>query len=527
VLVISTAHAAGEQIVMGMPFTGKWAYNVVKPVGTNCSITAHPSCHATSGTNLLGYHWAVDYYAADTTEVKMNATSPQGTVTFSSVSAGVQSCGQGLKVTAKVNGVSVGEAYVTHLNDNPLVSTSIANATSVGTVRNECYGVDHVHFSYKNTVGNNACYVNYSTSSDFAGMEVGYGSNVGVLGSGNGGVQQVCASIPTSTTTTGHVPLLGDVNGDGKADAVKVNSVTGNAWVALSTGTSFSAPQQWSANPAMAGATKYFLANVDGNTFGTSGKGRAALVAFFASSGSWYAATSSGSGFWPPTQWGSNEGNNSSNQFVTDVTGDGKADVVLFWNQVAGQPNGMWAIDASSGSGFWGPPQQWITGAGVQSTSQVVGDFNGDRIADVGMYYSGSGVWNVSLSTGGGFGYPGTWSSGHGMNSNLQFAGDSSGDGKADISYFYNTGANNGMWQVGNSAGSGFWQPTVWATNEGNDGTAWFLADVAGTGKTGVVTYWKAVPGWPIGVWAVDTSSGSGYYGPPNQWITNFGENYN
>lgn len=315
------------------------------------------------------------------------------------------------------------------------------------------------------------------------------------------------------------IALVGDVNGDGKADAVLVNPATGNVWVALSTGNRFSPPVQWSANPALANATKYFLADVNGDHM-------ADIVAFFASTGSWYVGTSSGGGFWAPTSWATNEGGNSTNQFLADVNGDGKADVVLFWNNVSGMPQGTWAVDESSGSGFYGPPNQWITGAGVGSTSQVIGDFNGDGKADVGMYYASTGVWNISLSTGTSFGYPGSWSSGHGMGSNLQLDGDVNGDGLADIAYFWSSGSIAGTWEVGTSSGGGFWSPTYWATNEDAGSTTQFLANVTGGTEDAVVAYWANTPGQPAGMWTVDTSSGSGFYGPPNQWITGFGNNY-
>ncbi len=65
--------------------------------------------------------------------------------------------------------------------------------------------------------------------------------------------------------------LAGDVNGDGKTDLIAVNydvsTNTGSSWVMLSTGSGFSAPQQWS-NQAFNG-TKAMLAgdvNGDGKT---------------------------------------------------------------------------------------------------------------------------------------------------------------------------------------------------------------------------------------------------------------------
>src|SRR5947207_15600617 len=60
--LVPNAGAAGEQIVMGMPFSGKWAYNVATTAscGYTSGQTAPPSCHGTSGSDLLGYDWATD-----------------------------------------------------------------------------------------------------------------------------------------------------------------------------------------------------------------------------------------------------------------------------------------------------------------------------------------------------------------------------------------------------------------------------------------------------------------------------------
>jgi hypothetical protein len=111
------------------------------------------------------------------------------------------------------------------------------------------------------------------------------------------------------------------------------------------------------------------------------------------------------------------------------------------------------------------------------------------------------------------------------MGSNLQLAGDISCDHLADISYFWSSGSNCGTWEAGTSSGSGFWQPTYWATNEDCGSTTQFLADVTGDGKADMFAYWAAAPGQPPGMWTDDTSSGGGFYGPPNQWITGFGNN--
>jgi hypothetical protein len=312
--------------------------------------------------------------------------------------------------------------------------------------------------------------------------------------------------IPGHTDSVRTTQLLGDVTGDGRADAVTLDPSNGWTWVAVSTGGRFGMPSLWSANGTMPNATRYFLADVNGDH-------RADLVAYSASSGSWYVMLSTGTSFGAPTQWAYNEGVGSTNQFVADVNGDHMADVVTFTAST-----GDWYVDTSSGSGFWGPPQQWIAGHGVGSTTQLVGDFNGDGRADAAVYFASNGNWYVGLSSGSSFNYPGQWSAAQGTNSLVQLVGDVNGDGRADIAYYY----SDGHWTVGTSSGSGFWTPTVWAYNQGTGSTRQFIADVNGDGMADVVTYFES-----SGAWDVDESAGSAFWGPPTGWMpVAFGDNY-
>jgi hypothetical protein len=297
--------------------------------------------------------------------------------------------------------------------------------------------------------------------------------------------------------------MVADVNGDGRGDAVVMFKDSGTAMVALgrSDGT-FAQPVSWSYGQSV--NCQYYLSDVNGD-------GKADLVAFTDSGGYWDVSLSSGTGFWSPVQWASNEGAGSAKRFLADVNGDGDADVVFF---VAS--TGNWYVDLSSGSGFWGPPSLWISGHGVGSSNQVMGDFNGDGTADAAIYVASTGSWYVALSTGSAFGYPSQWSSGHGIASSTQLAGDISGDHRADTAYYY----TNGTWEAGTSSGSGFWQPTYWAYGQGANSDQQFLADVNGDGKLDEVTYFNAT-----GSWYVDVSSGTGFYGPSILGISGHGAN--
>ena len=80
---------------------------------------------------------------------------------------------------------------------------------------------------------------------------------------------------------------------------------------------------------------------------------------------------------------------------------------------------------------------RWITGHGAGSSNQFLADVNGDGKADSIVYFAGDGSWYVALSNGSGFNGYTRWITGHGAGSSNQFLADVNGDGKADsIVYF-------------------------------------------------------------------------------------------
>lgn len=287
--------------------------------------------------------------------------------------------------------------------------------------------------------------------------------------------------------------LLGDVNGDGRADAVVMFRDSGTAMVALGQASgSFNDPIAWSHGHSV-NASNYYLADVNGDN-------KADLVAFYAATGAAFVSSSAGGGFWSPTAWAYGHGAQTTKQFVNDVTGDARADLVTFNNTT-----GSWEVSASSGSGFWSP-QRWIQGHGVGSKEQILADFNGDKKADAAIYIAATGAWHIGLAHGSGFGYPGAWSHGHGNKASIITAGDVGGDGMADIAYHDRT---NYKWSVSGSAGTGFWGSSDWSYDGPSYSgmTASFLADINGDRKADKVIYFN-----DSGNWYVALSSGGGFW---------------
>jgi surface antigen len=153
----------------------------------------------------------------------------------------------------------------------------------------------------------------------------------------------------TSGASSGDRFFLADVNGDGRRDLVIFHPSDGSWWVALSSGTGFWPPTEWAYGHGV-GSTNQFVADVNGD-------GKADEVTYYASTGTWYAGTSSGSGFWPETEWAHGHGVGSTIQLLGDSTGDGKADEIVGWPST-----GDWWVGASSGSGFW-PEAHWASGS--------------------------------------------------------------------------------------------------------------------------------------------------------------------
>jgi len=293
--------------------------------------------------------------------------------------------------------------------------------------------------------GDDGIYVSLNTGSGFAAPTewvAGYGASVG-----------------WNNSNTYPIALV-DINGDGLPDVVGFNG--DGVVVALNTGSGFADPTFWSYDYC---ANKGWNNNAVDPRFliDVNGDGLPDVVGF-GSDGSMYISLNTGSGFGPATSYSSNISQTSDGIYplmAVDVNGDGRTDIVSF-----GQ-DGIY-VSLNTGSGF-APATQWTSefGANVgwnnsNAAPVILTDVNGDGLADV-VGFGGDGVW-VALNTGSGFGPASIWSYDYGAN--LGWANDTvsprtlvdvNGDGLPDVVGL----AGFGVW-VSLNTGSGFTDGQVW-----------------------------------------------------------------
>ena len=299
--------------------------------------------------------------------------------------------------------------------------------------------------------------------------------------------------------------LVADVNGDGLSDIVAFGTrvvsgvATAGAWVALSQGTSFAAPGNWSS--AFSGTswspeqTPRLVADVNGD-------GRADVVGF--GSDGVLVGLSDGTQFASQTvfpHFGARDWNAADDPRVaTDVNGDGCADIVGFQSGIH--------VALADCAGSFGQPQLWTSSTAFSapnwsgSTPRLVVDLNGDGMSDV-IGFGLNGV-EVLLSTGTSPFVRPSWAAAWPQNAfphfgsndwsadDLRTVADVNGDGLPDI---VGIRANAPGIQVSLNTGAGFLAPVDWCaapapvTCPFQADTPIQVADVNGDGMADIVNF--------------------------------------
>ncbi len=212
-------------------------------------------------------------------------------------------------------------------------------------------------------------------------------------------------------------------------------------------------------------------------------------------------------------------------RFVTDITGDGLADVVGFGD-------GGVLVSRNTGGAVFSAPSLAVANFGfvaggwqVDRHPRMLADVTGNGLPDI-VGFGDGGVW-VSRNTGNGtFAAPtlvvadfGFVAGGWRVDKHPRFVADLTGDGRGDIVGF----GDGGVWVALNKGDGTFAEPTLAVADFGYTAGGWrvekhprFVADVTGDGRADIVGFGED------GVW-VARNNGDGTFAAPALGVGDFG----
>jgi len=370
-------------------------------------------------------------------------------------------------------------------------------------------------------------------------MQEGWGSSPVAYATGDGNwriTNKNNGAFKHWTPISGVQPILGEFDGDGRADVALVQAKdgwgsipvahgnSGTGWSITNGGTGGSFTRRWSPTSGV----EPLVGDYDGD-----GKDDVALVRMEAGWGSIPVAFSAGGGEWRITNGGTGDSftrrwspTSGVEPLVGDYDGDGRDDVALVrmeagWGSIPvalSAGGGEWRItNGGTGDSF---TRRWSPTSGVRAE---VGDYDGDGKDDVALvrmeagwgsipvaFSAGGGEWRIT--NGGAADFIRRWSSTPGAE---LLKGDFNGDGRTDFALVrmeegWSTipvalADGEGGWTIKNQSGGGF---SSWTPISGVDP---LVGDFNGDGRDDIALLrredgWQSIPvafGQADGGWRV------------------------
>ncbi len=302
---------------------------------------------------------------------------------------------------------------------------------------------------------------------------------------------------PTSTQKdigawdTRYEDLDGDVDGDGKDDHVRIWETGGNAWVQtlLSNGSGYPTTTSNTLFGGWNAIYRDYLVDVNGD-------GRADLVRIWQKNGNeaWAQVNlSNGTGFPSTTSNVKIGGWNTAYEYhFGDVNGDGKADLVCIWLK---NGNEAWAQTLlSDGNGYPTTTSNALFGGWNTTFKDSLVDVNGDGKIDLVRIWSQAGRSRAQVNLSNGTGFPTTSSNldiGAWDTDNKDTFVDINGDGKADLVRIWKKNTTEAWAQVSLSNGISFAESSNVKVGGWGATVMDFLADANGDGRPDVIRIWN------------------------------------
>jgi CSLREA domain-containing protein len=231
--------------------------------------------------------------------------------------------------------------------------------------------------------------------------------------------------------SAGDVPFLGDIDGDGSSDLIIWRASTGTwFWLTSSTNYNYASArsQQWG-NKGLGDIP--MLADMDGD-------GRSDLVIWRASTGTWYWLSSS-TNYNPASAVGYQWGNQGLGDvpILGDFDGDTIADLGI-WRASTG--TWYWLTSTSGYSYANAGSKQW--GSLAEADKPMLADIDGDARVDLMVWRPSLGAWFILTSTTN-YDYASSLGIQWGAGTDTPLLGDFDGDGRAELIIWR---ASTGQW---------------------------------------------------------------------------------